>query len=175
MQEGLANNLGLKCDDTLILDSQICTLWSGEDLDTAFPGNGVLRMEAFPCTFFFGYSSIFPKASMDNLLVALASTTPATFSCGIPPAGVSIALSTLAKNGSNSFLDKINQIGMKVVKFKQVFLEEHSTAIQDTCVLLRRLTIEALQTVLLITIITITSSEFHYAHAKIDTQLSTKR
>ena len=37
MREGLADNLGLKWGTTLILDTQNCTLWSGGNLDTAFP------------------------------------------------------------------------------------------------------------------------------------------
>ena len=70
---------------------------------------------------------------MNDFFSALASTTPASsVACGTPPAGVSAALVALAKNGLNSFLDKITQIGMKLVEFQKVFLEELGTSIWDT-------------------------------------------
>ena len=133
IRDGLANILGLKWDIALILDLQNCTLWPGTDLDTAFPDNGVLWMVVFPCAFPFDYGSRFLEVSLDNLFPALASTTPATsIAYRIPPAGVCIALSALAKNNFKSFLDQTTQIGMKVVKFTTKFLEDYDTSICDT-------------------------------------------
>ena len=74
MREALADNLGLKWGSTLISNIENCTLWTGSNINTAFPGDGELRMVVFPCASIFGYGSVFPEVSLDNLLAALAST-----------------------------------------------------------------------------------------------------
>ena len=101
MQEALANNLGLKWDT---LTTKNCTLWTGGDIDTDFPGIGKLCIVDFFCAFPSGYGSMFPEGSLDHPLIAIASETGTTsICCGIPLDGVSVALPALSKIKFNSF------------------------------------------------------------------------
>ena len=49
MREPYAKELGLVYDASKIITGTNCTLWSGFDPEKNFPGEGELRMTAFPC------------------------------------------------------------------------------------------------------------------------------
>ena len=69
--------LKLPYDTTLTVDKESTNFWDNRgELKVAFPGNGALRMAAFPCTFTLGYGSVVPS-TFDSLVATFESRDPA--------------------------------------------------------------------------------------------------
>ena len=54
MRKPYVKELGLLYDKSVVISVNNCTLWSDFDLAKYFPGEGELRMAAFPCAFPYG-------------------------------------------------------------------------------------------------------------------------
>ena len=119
MREPYAKELGLVYDASKIITGANCKLWSDFDPEKDFPGEGELRMTAFPRGIPFGQGAEVPQSFKE--LLDLIKTEKPTILNSTPVPGLADALRALQKNEYYSFFGKPNLYGMTKGKFLKEF------------------------------------------------------
>ena len=104
MRVPYAEALGLFYDTSKSITATTCKLWDDFDPAKDFPGDGELRMTAFPRGFPFGQGAVVPQ-SFEEMLDLIESDNP-TILNGTPAPGLADAMRALEKNEYHSFFGK---------------------------------------------------------------------